>query len=90
MRKLLAKLHRIGLVAMAAATVLASAGFAQSPADPDAVYDALLARYVKPTPERINRVDYAGWLRNADDKRALDTYVAELAARRPSTMATTT
>lgn len=56
------------------------------PADPDAVYDRLLRTYVSPSPDGINRVDYARWQATAADRTALDGYIAELAARRPSAM----
>jgi hypothetical protein len=54
--------------------------------DPDAPYDALLNRYVKASPDGVNRVDYAGWRAAAMDLAALDSYIAELSARRPSAM----
>jgi hypothetical protein len=47
----------------------------------------LLRRYVKPSPDGINRVDYAGWRANSADRAALDAYIAEMARRRPSAMA---
>lgn len=61
--------------------------FAQPAADPEAGYDALLSRYVMAAPDGVNRVDYARWSGNSVDRKALDAYVAGLAARRPSTMA---
>jgi hypothetical protein len=54
--------------------------------DSDAAYDALLSRYVKASPDGVNRVDYAGWRAVAADRAALDGYIAELSARRPSAM----
>ena len=54
--------------------------------DADAAYDALLNRYVKASPDGVNRVDYAGWRAAAADRAALDGYIAELSARRPSAM----
>jgi len=56
-------------------------------ADPDAPYDGLLKRYVKPSPDGVARVDYAAWRANAANRAALDAYIADAAQRRPSTMA---
>lgn len=53
----------------------------------DAAYDALLARYVSASADGINRVDYARWNDSAGDRAALNAYVAELAAQRPSAFA---
>jgi hypothetical protein len=58
---------------------------AQTP-DPDAVYDTLLARYLVVAPDGVNRVDYARWAANRDDRHALDGYIGALAMRRPSQM----
>lgn len=69
------------------AIVVGSLSGAQAEADPDAPYDALLRRYVKPSPDGVNRVDYAGWKANSADRAALDAYIAEMARRRPSAMA---
>lgn len=55
-------------------------------ADPDAPYDALLRRYVSMGADGITRVDYARWRANSADKAALDAYIAEMSARRPSGM----
>ena len=63
-----------------------TAGFAQPATDPDAIYDTLLARYVVASPDGVNRVDYARWLKSTEDRKALDEYVANLAARKPSAM----
>jgi len=54
--------------------------------DPDAVYDSLLQRYVSMGSDGIMRVDYAHWHASATDRKALDGYITELSARRPSTM----
>jgi hypothetical protein len=51
----------------------------------DAAYDALLARYVSSSADGVNRVDYAHWVGNSADRAALNTYVDDLAAQRPST-----
>lgn len=60
------------------------AGLAQE--DADARYDTLLNRYVKASPDGVNRVDYAGWRAASADRTALDSYISELSARRPSAM----
>jgi hypothetical protein len=69
-------------------TVAATPALAQAKpaADPDAVYDALLARYVSVGRDGVNRVDYARWTASAGDRKALDDYILELSARRPSAM----
>ncbi len=74
-------------VAAAGVAALASpAALSQSPADPDAVYDALLRRYVQVGADGVNRVDYARWRANAADRMALDDYVRSLEGRKPSAM----
>lgn len=75
-------------LALCVITVIATttSAFAQPAADPDAIYDTLLQRYVVASPDGVNRVDYARWHKSADDRRALDGYVTSLAARKPSTM----
>ena len=70
------------IVVMATTT----AGFAQRATDPDAVYESLLARHVVASPDGVNRVDYARWLKSTEDRKALDGYIANLAARKPSAM----
>lgn len=64
----------------------AQGALAQPSADPDAVYDALLRRYVSMGNDGIARVDYALWQSSAADRAALDGYIAHLATRRPSSM----
>jgi len=54
--------------------------------DPDAVYDALLARYVEVGQDGVNRVDYARWTASTADRKALDDDILARSARRPSTM----
>lgn len=54
---------------------------------PDAVFDELLGRYVTANTDGVNRVDYARWKANAEDKARLARYVAELQKRTPSKMA---
>jgi hypothetical protein len=68
------------LAAMAAMFFLASA-----PAEADdAAYDTLLSRYVSPSADGITRVDYARWRAAAADRAALNAYVNDQAAQRPS------
>ena len=55
-------------------------------ADPDAALDALLGRYVVDHPDGVTRVRYGAWKASAPDLRALDAWIAEAAARRPSAM----
>ncbi len=56
-------------------------------AAPDTGLDALLARYVVDHPDGVTRVRYGVWKANSADMRALDAWIAEAAARRPSAMA---
>lgn len=76
------------LLALLVMWAAAGGAHAQQPGTPDAAaaFDALLKRYVKTSPDAINRVDYAGWHANAADRRALDAAIAGMAARRPSTL----
>jgi Protein of unknown function, DUF547 len=73
-------------LALIAAVATTTSGFAQTANDPDASYDALLARYVVVSPDGVNRVDYARWHKSAEDRKALDAYISTLAARKPSAM----
>ena len=52
----------------------------------DAVYDELLRRWVVVSPDGINRVKYAEWSANAEDRAKLDRYIDELQTRKPSAM----
>ena len=52
----------------------------------DGVFDALLAKYVKPGGDGVNRVDYARWQASAQDLASLNDYISQLAARAPSKM----
>jgi len=80
-------LTRRCVLALLTVVLSSASGLAQQPAaDPDAVYDRLLGLYVKPAPDGVNRIDYARWHGNKDDRKALDSYIAELASRRPSAM----
>lgn len=47
---------------------------------PQALWDELLGRYVRPDSTGLNRVDYAAWKASSADMRALDAVVAGLAA----------
>jgi hypothetical protein len=80
-------LDRRALLSLALAAAVSPAIAQQAGGDPDAVYDQLLTRYVVIGQDGINRVDYARWKANAADRKALDAYVLELAARKPSAMA---
>jgi hypothetical protein len=55
-------------------------------ADPLAIWDGLLSRYVRAGSDGLNRVDYAGWKRNAADLKALADVVIALAAIPVSTL----
>ncbi|MGG5890353.1 DUF547 domain-containing protein [Falsiroseomonas sp. HC035] len=63
------------------ALVLAPAAQAAEPA-----LDALLARHVVPHPDGVNRVRYAAWKAAPADFAALQAWIGEAAARRPSSM----
>lgn len=76
--------NRRSLLALAATAALTARPAA---ADPDASLDTLLARYVVDHPDGVTRVRYGAWKANAADMRALDAWIAEAAARRPSAMA---
>jgi hypothetical protein len=67
--------------------LLATALLARAAAAQDASLDALLARYVVAHADGVNRVRYAAWKASAPDLAALAAWIAEAAARRPSTMA---
>jgi hypothetical protein len=82
----LTEMVRYLCISLVAGCLAASAASAQTTTDPDAIYDALLARYVVKSPDGVNRVDYARWHKTAADRKALDAYVTELSARRPSKM----
>lgn len=76
--------NRRTLFALAAATLLPARPAA---ADPDAALDALLGRYVADHPDGVTRVRYGAWKASAADLRALEAWIAEASARRPSAMA---
>lgn len=80
-------LDRRRAVGLAVALILSPRSFAIAQTDPDAPYDGLLKRYVKPSADGVTRVDYAAWRANAADRAALDSYILEMAQRRPSAMA---
>jgi hypothetical protein len=73
-------------MSLAAALLLVAPVNAQTAKDLDAAYDVLLARYVATSPDGVNRVDYAQWHKAEGDRKALDAYVSDLTARRPSAM----
>jgi hypothetical protein len=80
------RLDRRTLLVVAFAAMVTPAAAQQAAADPDAVYDALLKRYVVIGQDGVNRVRYGDWRANAADRKALDDYILELSARRPSAM----
>lgn len=82
----MAGLSRRTALALIAVGMTMTPVLAQQGADPDAIYDTLLGRYVVVSKDGVNRVDYARWHANKADRKALDDYVAGLAARKPSTM----
>jgi hypothetical protein len=55
-------------------------------ADADAALDALLARHVRDHADGVTRVRYAAWKASPADMAALEGWIAEAAARRPSAM----
>jgi hypothetical protein len=79
-------LSRRATLALGFAAV-APGALAQSVVDADAVYDTLLRRYVSLGTDGVARVDYGLWRATAADKAALEGYIANLTARRPSSMA---
>jgi hypothetical protein len=76
-------IHRRALLALPAATLLLPR---VARADPDTVLDGLLVRHVVPSPDGVARVRYAAWKASEADMRALDAWITEAAARRPSAM----
>lgn len=79
-----------GLRLLCLLTSLAFVGVGHQPAradGSDAAFDMLLGRYVASNADGVNRVDYARWKGNAEDKARLARYVAELQTRTPSKMA---
>jgi Protein of unknown function, DUF547 len=52
----------------------------------EAAFDTLLARYVKPSRDGVNRVAYALWKASPQDLSNLNVYVSQLAMRAPSKM----
>ncbi len=83
--------HRVGRrrlmqlgCAFVAAIALAGPVSAQDAGRMNAPYDALLARYVLPQPDGVNRVDYAKWKATAGDVKALKDYISAMAGAAPS------
>jgi len=74
--------RRRALLALPLATLLPRAAFA----GPDAALDALLARHVVPHEDGVTRLRYAAWKASAADLRALDAWIEQAAARRPTAM----
>ena len=60
---------------------------APRPARAEAALDALLARHVVAHPDGVTRVRYAAWKAAPADLAALEAWITEAAARRPSAMA---
>ena len=59
--------------------VAAGAAGAQTPSeDLHAPWDRLLAAYVEPGPDGVNRVDYAAWREDEADRSALERYIEAL------------
>ena len=52
--------------------------------DLHAPWDRLLAAYVAPGPDGVNRVDYAAWRNDAADREALGRYIETLEAQQVS------
>ena len=53
----------------------------------DALYNKLLQTYVSIGSDGVTRVDYARWRSSAADRKALESYITEMSARKPSGMA---
>jgi hypothetical protein len=75
--------------AFAAVLFLLSAAWLAPPASAadDGAWDVLLARYVRESPDGVNRVDYARWHASAPDRAALQGYIRSLEGEHPSAMA---
>lgn len=69
------------LSALAQPAVPVSGMVQQLPAEKPvhAAWTCLLKKYVKPGPDGVNRVDYAAFKANAEDRATLDTYIASFA-----------
>jgi hypothetical protein len=78
--------RRTMLASIAAAALVPTLPSAAPAADGEAIYDALLARYVSVDADGVNRVDYARWAASSTDRAALDGYIKALEARKPATM----
>jgi Protein of unknown function, DUF547 len=75
--------RRDTLVAMCGLAV-ALVGEPLSAETSEAAFDALLAKYVKPNADGVNRVDYAKWKASAQDLSSLNGYISQLTTRAPS------
>ncbi len=81
--------RQLGFALGFAVTLIAGSSVAAGQAetgDPDAVYGALLKRYVHAMADGVNRVDYAAWRRTPADRARLEAYIAGMQRRRPSGM----
>ena len=75
--------HTLGAMSGLAITLAARPLSAETS---DGAFDALLAKYVKPGGDGVNRVDYARWQASAQHLTSLHDYISYLAARTPSKM----
>ena len=67
------------LILLIFSCVLSGAAAAQGPSeDLHAPWDRLLAAYVEPGPNGVNRVDYAAWRGDEADRAALERYIQAL------------
>lgn len=71
----------MGVFLMLAASVAARA------AEGEQAYSQLLQKYVSESGDGVTRVDYRAWHGNQADRAALDGYIEELKAQKPSQMA---
>ena len=78
--------HLLNLAGACAVLALAAPAAQAQGAGSDAPFNELLGRYVKPSPDGINRVDYPKWVASTDDKAKLKAYLTEMATRAPSKM----
>jgi hypothetical protein len=81
-RELLQTSIAIAFAALGPALLATREATAASPMH--APFDTLLKRYVSPSPDGVNRVDYARWKASSADVKALRDYIAALAGQAPS------
>jgi len=72
---------------LAALAVAVACGMADPAAADTAAYEALLTRYVSKGPAGVNLVDYGRWQSTAPDRAALDGFIKEQQAEKPSALA---